>query len=818
MPSSSIRKKVYGLIRTTFSSLAPDDGNDNGNENGGDNLIGDKNGKYITNNGSSVKAPTTTNSCIPDDCSPLTPTTSNSFISQCIFKNKKNGVKYGTEIYSGKTGLDLPILLLEPLSKNVCASYTGPEGGLMEVVGIRHQPIVRMANLDDELCLSFDGDLSVDIEHSLNDEFQTLQHNHLRQSSSGLMGSYTSLIDSLVMGDAALRSDTESYNWNCFNEERCFGLSTTLYEQNPLTGVNAGNPIADAFGIVARDNNVIMALADGVNWGEGARLAARCAIRGAIDHLNYHLFAEECRTSTEIFHRLLGAFHSAHALILQEGGLLTTLCVAVAVQLKGSTTWVLCVCNVGDSLCFVYSPKTGVQEITIASHDICSMRDMRDAGGALGPVDGTNPQLHNLTCSMTFVEPDDVIFITSDGVSDNFDPVVGKFCVIKRSSEQMDPPEKCEPVVISVDNDDKNRDAEFARIRTCNASLPCVDAEERHELMLLRMGDIISNGILPPMSRLRSSPSRRSRSPIGDGVVVSASKVCHNLIQFAQQLSMAKRRTLEDPELYQIEKHLTKSEQRNHRKMVRCKLSEMPGKLDHATVVAFKVGIWPTDDDATSEKSLLLNDCLNDSISTIHCENEAKADVKSSMMGNIEEEMTCNVNFTVQNNFMVHTQISVPCNDPVRATATLNMNVDNAQLQLTEMNKGIKNSSCNQEIPISNKSDDVKIHKKHPRGSTGRHTLSVDVTWLKKFVVLKHSASESINEDEKTKNNYGGGETERPQILSLRQRIRSLMGSARSVIQTSAAGTPNRELSSRNAFSKKVSSANSSPRKKSQAY
>lgn len=27
--------------------------------------------------------------------------------------------------------------------------------------------------------------------------------------------------------------------------------------------------------------------------------------------------------------------------------------------------------------------------------------------------------------------------------------------------------------------------------------------------------------------------------------------------------------------------------------MVRYKLSEMPGKLDHATVVAFKVGLWP---------------------------------------------------------------------------------------------------------------------------------------------------------------------------------------------------------------------------------
>ncbi|KAM3718442.1 PP2C-like domain-containing protein [Dirofilaria immitis] len=827
MPSSSIRKKVYGLIRTTFSSVTPDiDENDsNGNDNDNnvdDGLFIDKNGKHIINNDTGATITITpTNSYHFDSCSSLTSTSNNSFISQCIFKSRKNGMKYGTEIYSGKTGLDLPILLLEPLSRNVCASYTGPEGGLMEVGGIRRQPIVRMANLDDELCLSFDGDLS-DIGNPLNDEFETLQHNHLRQSSSGLIGSCTSLADSLVMGDAMLQSDTENYDWNCFNEERCFGMSTTLYEQNPLTGINAGNPIADAFGIVARDNNVIMALADGVNWGEGARLAARCAIRGAIDHLNYHLFAEECKTTTEIFHTLLGAFHSAHALILQEGGLLTTLCVAVAVQLKESTTWVLCVCNVGDSLCFVYNPQTGVQEITIASHDICSMRDMRDAGGALGPVDGTNPQLHNLTCSMTFVEPDDVIFITSDGVSDNFDPVVGKFCVIKRPSEPVIPVEKCEPVAISLDKEDKSRDVEFARIRTCNASLPCVDAEERHELMLLRMGDIISNGILPPTSRLRSSPARRSQSPISNGVVVSASKLCHNLIQFARQLSMAKRRTLEDPELYQIEKRLTKSEQRNHRKMVRCKLSEMPGKLDHATVVAFKVGIWPNDDDTASEKSLLANDYLNDSSSTIHCENdesdEKMDNVKSSVVGNIQEETTCNVNFIVPNDFTVHAQTSVPCSNRERTTATLNVNVDSSQFESARMNKGTRNRNRCEGIPISNKTNDVKIQKKHPRGSVGRHTLSVDVAWLKKFAVLKNSANGSVNEEEKTKNNCGA-ETERPpQTLSLRQRLRSLMGSARNIIQTSAAGTPNRELPSRNPFAKKISSANSSPRKKPQAY
>ena len=55
--------------------------------------------------------------------------------------------------------------------------------------------------------------------------------------------------------------------------------------------------------------------------------------------------------------------------------------------------------------------------------------------GALGPVDGVNPELSNLTCSMTYVEPGDIVFLTSDGISDNFDPVVGKFCVPKRNSD-----------------------------------------------------------------------------------------------------------------------------------------------------------------------------------------------------------------------------------------------------------------------------------------------------------------------------------------------------------------------------------------------
>ena len=96
----------------------------------------------------------------------------------------------------------------------------------------------------------------------------------------------------------------------------------------------------------------------------------------------------------------------------------------------GQTKFHLCVCNVGDSLAYVYSggqvgtkcvtiiiisnidnhiddknhleilrlQNSQVREATLGSHDITANRDMRDALGALGPVDGLNPELSNLTC------------------------------------------------------------------------------------------------------------------------------------------------------------------------------------------------------------------------------------------------------------------------------------------------------------------------------------------------------------------------------------------------------------------------------------
>uniref|UniRef100_A0A914UKV2 PPM-type phosphatase domain-containing protein n=1 Tax=Plectus sambesii TaxID=2011161 RepID=A0A914UKV2_9BILA len=305
----------------------------------------------------------------------------------------------------------------------------------------------------------------------------------------------------------------------------------------------------------------------------------------------------------DVFHTLLGAFHAGHQLILQEGGTLTTLCVVVIAKIRDSNAWVVCACNVGDSLCFIYNKTLGVREVTLGSHDICQMRDMRDAGGALGPVDGVNPELQNLTCSMTFVDDDDLVFITSDGVSDNFDPVVGKFCVIKKSSSPspankenstiQPPAAKEKPTSQGSTKNGHARPKPGAhpeRMNSCNSEaddggfnqkvsvhLPVVDGMQRHDLMLLRMEDMLTHGVT-----------------IGDPSACTAKDLCQNLVNFAHQLSMAKRRTLEDPDLYQGEKQLSRSDQRTRRKMVRNKIAEMPGKLDHATVVAYKVGVWPT--------------------------------------------------------------------------------------------------------------------------------------------------------------------------------------------------------------------------------
>ncbi|XP_071528606.1 uncharacterized protein [Panulirus ornatus] len=478
------------------------------------------------------------------------------------------------------------------------------------------------------------------------------------------------------------RSETEEIaglvNWNR-PHRRAYGLSTTLYERHPITSERAGNPIADAFGVVAREDSAILALADGVNWGEKASIAARCAVHGCLHHLNTALYspaASPPETTTDIFVALLRSFHAAHSLILQEDGMLTTLTAAVVAPLANKDQFVVCVCNVGDSLAYVYSQKFGVREITQGSHDIYSMRDMRDALGALGPVDGQNPELNNLTCSLTYCDPGDIVFLTSDGISDNFDPVVGKFAIPRKEKETKNNVKESQsaerPKSQSVErsnsgkgtkeqqngvqepqgegskpqnsarepqnNGQGRRNGErhnpnqklsqqqqrgrarrpqqgtreqpvgpgrggkqpVSNVRSVGAGLPededvntdpylpLVEAHQRHELTLLRMEDLLRCGLTSL------------------GPVTSAQGLCLEMVHFATKLTVAKRRILEDPDLYPAaSKDLSRSDQRNRRRKVCEKLALVPGKLDHATVVAYTVGTYREDDCGEREDDLI---------------------------------------------------------------------------------------------------------------------------------------------------------------------------------------------------------------------
>ncbi|KAG1677721.1 hypothetical protein FOA52_001033 [Chlamydomonas sp. UWO 241] len=93
---------------------------------------------------------------------------------------------------------------------------------------------------------------------------------------------------------------------------------------------------------------------------------------------------------------------------------------------SGYFTWVAMTVAVGDSPAYVWRHTSGeVQELTAAVHS-GNYRDPRWTPGALGYAIGEEPDLDNLVCSVSLLDEGDVVFLTSDGVADNFDPFLLK--------------------------------------------------------------------------------------------------------------------------------------------------------------------------------------------------------------------------------------------------------------------------------------------------------------------------------------------------------------------------------------------------------
>lgn len=264
------------------------------------------------------------------------------------------------------------------------------------------------------------------------------------------------------------------------------GFSTSTYPISSVTNKRDGDPICDQYEYNLYDNRVVVALADGCNWGKGPREAAYRGVTSFCHYLHNNL--SQVKSLTDCSHFLLRAFSEAHHNIINAkeisppflspsyswsstvGGhasptsstsprnsiitslanltstsslsspsLLgqttksktntptfnigtTTLVGGISLQLRELGRWCFVCCSVGDCKVYHFSLRTG-RVTDITSGNRGNISDPTDPGGRLGPfLPDLSPDLRNLRLSSVFCEEGDFLILCTDGVHDNFDP------------------------------------------------------------------------------------------------------------------------------------------------------------------------------------------------------------------------------------------------------------------------------------------------------------------------------------------------------------------------------------------------------------
>ena len=344
-----------------------------------------------------------------------------------------------------------------------------------------------------------------------------------------------------------------SCNWND-PSEFAYGISLTLYEEDPtrlrteiINGLSVtkptimGEPVADVFGILARENYCVMAIADGVNWGKKSRLAARCAVHAVMEHVTDNLSRIDLAPNSHTVSQILleSVTEKAQELILSKHATLTTLSVAMICEMEKPGEFGLFVCAVGDSPVFVYCPHNHkVLEVTVGCHSHDGARDMRLAGGVLGPSFGSRPDLSNLTLAYMPVYEGDIVFGVSDGVSDNFTSSVMKTISPEESAETR-----------------RGRSGKTAPLK------PCCEQVTHLTSTLNKHSDYVGHHL-------------------------SAQTVSACLMNHSVEVTEPKR----ELRTHCLRNNIDMRQEARRNPDFAERVNSTPGKLDHATVVAFQVG------------------------------------------------------------------------------------------------------------------------------------------------------------------------------------------------------------------------------------
>ena len=197
-----------------------------------------------------------------------------------------------------------------------------------------------------------------------------------------------------------------------------------------------GDPICDAFQYKLYSQRAILAVTDGCNWGDRSRNASRTANRVFVEHMEAH--QASIHTVREAGHHLLRAASHAHTAIKEEAKQrreesgTTTLFGGILLEVASDSVaspkpqekaeWVFVCINVGDCKAFCVRPsERDVVEISIGNRTMDT--DATDPGGRLGVAGPSGrPDLRNLELFSFACKEDDILIVCSDGIFDNLDP------------------------------------------------------------------------------------------------------------------------------------------------------------------------------------------------------------------------------------------------------------------------------------------------------------------------------------------------------------------------------------------------------------
>ncbi|KAI6645678.1 hypothetical protein LOD99_12941 [Oopsacas minuta] len=340
------------------------------------------------------------------------------------------------------------------------------------------------------------------------------------------------------------KSPTEhnGIHWGQKWNQNAYGVAVSLYEEDKTKGRTVGEPIADVFGVVRRKNCSFMALADGCGWGVKPRLAARSAVRAALDHLNSKL--QEMRSTHKICKIMIDAMFEAQQLILDNDATLTTLLITVVCPMKSEngTEWAALSLSLGDSSSFVYDPNT---KLIRALQARVEREGVTDCGGCLGPQVGIDPDLDNLVISYSRVQPNEIVFLVSDGITDNFDTRFNTFA---------------EPKIEIPLTYGKFLQKIFKNSKSLT----------RVEKIHLKMSEVVKDYF-----------SKQ------EGIVSTSQELCVAMVNYALSATQEKRSALE---LALSSDYPTRAVLREKNPELHEKIKSATGKLDHASIVACCVG------------------------------------------------------------------------------------------------------------------------------------------------------------------------------------------------------------------------------------